>query len=33
MDYRQHKWVQRADGKYILTGGDWVNEKVAGNKQ
>ena len=33
MDYRQHKWVQRADGKYILTGGDWVSEKVAGAKQ
>lgn len=32
MDYRQHKWVQRADGKYILTGGDWVSEKVAGAK-
>jgi hypothetical protein len=32
MDYRQHKWVQRADGKYVLTGGDWVSEKVAGTK-
>ena len=30
MEYRQHKWVQRADGKYVLTGGDWVpNEKVS----
>jgi hypothetical protein len=24
MEYRQHKWVQRPDGKYTLTGGDWV---------
>ena len=34
MEYRQHKWVQRADGKWILTGGDWVaeREKVAGNQ-
>jgi hypothetical protein len=24
MEYRQHKWVQRADGKWVLTGGDWV---------
>ena len=32
MDFRQHKWAQRADGKWILTGGDWVNEKVAGAK-
>jgi hypothetical protein len=32
MEYRQHKWAQRADGKWVLTGGDWVaaNEKVAG---
>ena len=32
MQYRQHKWVQRADGKWILTGGDWVGpqDKVAG---
>ncbi|MCG2592887.1 hypothetical protein LZ009_08850 [Ramlibacter sp. XY19] len=29
MEYRQHKWVQRADGKYVLTGGDWV---AAGDK-
>lgn len=31
MEYRQHKWVQRADGKWILTGGDWVGsqDKVA----
>lgn len=29
-DYRQHKWTQRADGKWTLTGGDWVPEKVAG---
>ncbi|MFC5500295.1 hypothetical protein ACFPOE_22320 [Caenimonas terrae] len=32
MDYRQHKWAQRADGKWVLTGGDWVSEKVAGSK-
>lgn len=34
MEYRQHKWVQRADGKWILTGGDWVGrgESVAGSK-
>ena len=25
MQYRQHKWVQRADTKWTLTGGDWVN--------
>ena len=32
MEYRQHKWVQRADGKWILTGGDWVrrDDDVAG---
>ena len=24
MEYRQHKWAQRADGKWVLTGGDWV---------
>ncbi|MEO8654220.1 MAG: hypothetical protein ABI409_08860 [Ramlibacter sp.] len=32
MEYRQHKWVQRADGKWILTGGDWVSpdDKMAG---
>lgn len=24
MEYRQHKWVQRADGKWILTGGVWA---------
>ena len=30
MEYRQHKWVQRADGKWTLTGGDWVdNDKVS----
>ena len=30
MEYRQHKWAQRADGKWVLTGGDWVtNEKVS----
>ena len=31
MEYRQHKWVQRADGKWILTGGAWVSapEKTA----
>ena len=33
MDYRQHKWVHRADGKWILTGGNWVSEKVAGARQ
>jgi hypothetical protein len=35
MEYRQHKWVQRADGKWILTGGDWVTagDKVAGRQQ
>jgi hypothetical protein len=35
MDYRQHKWVQRADGKWLLTGGDWVNadDKVADKQQ
>jgi hypothetical protein len=27
MDYRQPQWVQRADGKWTLTGGDWVPEK------
>lgn len=34
MEYRQRKWVQRADGKWILTGGDWVNpgDKVAGKQ-
>jgi hypothetical protein len=34
MEYRQHKWVQRADGKWILTGGDWVGprDKVAGKE-
>jgi hypothetical protein len=34
MEYRQHKWVQRADGKWILTGGDWVqpNDAVAGKQ-
>ena len=25
MEFRQHQWVQRADGKWILTGGDWVS--------
>ena len=30
MEYRQHKWVQRPDGKYVLTGGDWVaSDKVS----
>lgn len=35
MDYRQHKWQQRADGKWILTGGDWVphGESVAGSSK
>ena len=34
MDYRQHQWVQRADGKWHLTGGDWVEHghKVAGTR-
>lgn len=34
MEYRQHKWVQRADGKWVLTGGDWVTpqEKTAEKK-
>ena len=34
MEYRQHKWAQRADGKWVLTGGDWVapGESVAGTK-
>jgi hypothetical protein len=34
MEYRQHKWVQRPDGKWILTGGDWVTpkENVAGKQ-
>ena len=26
MDYRQHQWVQRPDGKWQLTGGNWVPE-------
>ena len=30
MEYRQHKWSQRADGKWVLTGGDWVpSDKVS----
>src|SRR6478609_5537985 len=31
MEYRQHKWAQRADGKWVLTGGDWVaaSDKVS----
>lgn len=34
MEYRQHKWVQRPDHKWILTGGDWVpqHESVAGKQ-
>lgn len=34
MEYRQHQWTQRADGKWTLTGGDWVRPKddVAGGK-
>jgi hypothetical protein len=34
MEYRQHKWEQRADGKWMLTGGDWVTpqEKTASKK-
>lgn len=27
MDYRQHQWVKRGDGKWVLTGGDWVRPK------
>lgn len=32
--YRQHQWVQRADGKWVLTGGDWVDppDSVAGKQ-
>jgi hypothetical protein len=32
MEYRQHHWIKRADGKYVLAGGDWGNQqdKVAG---
>lgn len=35
MEYRQHKWVQRPDHKWVLTGGDWVKpqENVATGKQ
>jgi hypothetical protein len=30
MEYRQHKWAQRADGKWVLGGGDWVpSDKVS----
>lgn len=34
MEYRQHRWVQREDKKWILTGGDWVapGENVAGKQ-
>lgn len=34
MEYRQHRWVQRPDGKWILTGGDWVKagEDMAGKQ-
>lgn len=34
MEYRQRKWVQRADGKWILTGGEWVEkpDKTAGKQ-
>jgi hypothetical protein len=37
-EYRQHRWVQVADGQWKLTGGDWVktdkddDDKVAGKK-
>jgi hypothetical protein len=33
-EYRQHQWVQRADGKWHLTGGDWVEpgSKMAGTR-
>lgn len=35
-EYRQHKWVQVADGRWKLTGGDWVKaddkDEVAGRK-
>lgn len=34
MEYRQRKWVQRTDGKWTLTGGDWVDkpDNVAGKQ-
>jgi hypothetical protein len=34
MEYRQHKWVQRADGKWVLSGGDWVKpqDNMAGKQ-
>lgn len=34
MEYRQRKWVQRADGKWVLTGGEWVDkpDNVAGKQ-
>lgn len=34
MEYRQRRWVQRPDGKWILTGGDWVDkpDSVAGKQ-
>jgi hypothetical protein len=33
MEYRQHAWVQRGDGKWHLIGGDWVEpgHTVAGS--
>lgn len=33
MTYRQRQWSQRADGKWVLTGGDWVSSTAAsGNR-
>ena len=33
MTYRQRQWTQRADGKWVLTGGEWVpSSSVAGNR-
>lgn len=34
MEYRQHQWVRRADGRWILTGGEWVAkpDNVAGRR-
>jgi hypothetical protein len=33
MEYRQRQWVQRSDGKWQLSGGDWVaaGQQVAGH--
>ncbi len=33
MTYRQRQWSQRPDGKWVLTGGDWVSaSSVSGNR-